>query len=79
MSSSSTNHVSNKHEDADQYSSFAIPSKIMPYQSYPKKSLVNQNTIPIELSCQRARLALIMFITGVKMLTNMTHLQNHPR
>ena len=45
-SSSNTNHVSNKHEDADQHSSFAISSKIMPYQSYPK-SLVNQNEIPV--------------------------------
>ena len=35
-SSSGTNHVPNKHEDVDQYDSYAIPSKIMPYQSYPK-------------------------------------------
>ena len=50
MSSSDTNHVPNQHEDADQYDSYAIPSKIMPYQSYPK-SLVNQDEVPIELSC----------------------------
>ena len=50
MSSSGTNYVPNEHEDADQYDSYAIPSKIMPYQSYPK-SLVNQNEILIELSC----------------------------
>ena len=50
MSSSETNYVPNKYEDADQYDSYAIPSKIMPYQSYPK-SLVNENEIPIELSC----------------------------
>ena len=77
-SSSGTNHVSNKHDDADQYSSFAISYKIVPYQSYPK-SLVNQNEIAIELSCQRAHLALIMFLTGMKIFTNMTHLQYHPR
>ena len=77
-SSSGSNHVSNKHEDADQYSSFAISSKIMPHQSYTK-SLVNQNEIPIELSCQRVHLALIMILTGMKILTNMTHLQYHPR
>ena len=50
MSSSDTNYVPNEHEDADQYDSYAIQSKIMPYQSYPK-ILVNQNEIPIELSC----------------------------
>ena len=52
MSSSDTNYVPNEHEDADQYDSYAIPSKIMTYQtqSYPK-SLVNQNEIPIESSC----------------------------
>ena len=55
----------NEHEDVDQYGSFAIPSKIMPYQSYPE-SLVNQNEIPIEL------------FTNMKMLTNLTHMQNHP-
>ena len=46
-SSSSTNHIPNEHEDVDQYDSNATPSKIMPFQSYPK-SLVNQNEIPIE-------------------------------
>ena len=30
-SSSGTNYVPNEHEDIDQYGSFAIPSKIMPY------------------------------------------------
>ena len=50
MSSSESDYVPNEHEDADQYDSYAITSKIMPYQSYPK-SLVNQNEIPIELSC----------------------------
>ena len=49
-SSSGTNYVPNEHEDIDQYGSFTIPSKIMPYQSYPE-SLVNQNDIPIELLC----------------------------
>ena len=49
-SSSGTNYVPNEHEDADQYDSYAVPSKIMPYQSNPK-SLVNQNEIPIELPC----------------------------
>ena len=50
MSSSDTDYVPNEHEDADQCDSYAIPSKIMPYQSYPK-SLVKENEILIELSC----------------------------
>ena len=49
-SSSGTNYVLNEHEDIDQYGSFTIPSKGMPCQSYPE-SLVNQNEIPVELSC----------------------------
>ena len=49
-SSSGTNHVPNEHEDVNQYGSFAIPSEIMQYQSYPK-SLVDQSEIIIELSC----------------------------
>ena len=48
--SSGTNYVLKGHDGVDQYDSYAIPSKIMPYQSYPK-SLVNQNEILIELSC----------------------------
>ena len=77
-SSSGTNYVSNEHEDVGQYGSFAIQSKIMPCKSYPE-SLVNQNEIVIELSCYRARLALIMSLTSMKMLTHMTHMQYHLR
>ena len=47
-SSSGTNYVPNKHEDVDQYDSYAIPSKIMPCYSHPE-SLVNENEIPVEL------------------------------
>ena len=49
-SSSGINHVLDEHDDVDQYGSFAIPSELMPCYSYPA-SLVNQNEIPIELSC----------------------------
>ena len=49
-SSSGTNYVPNKHEGVDQYGSFAIPFELVLYQSHPE-SLVNQNEIPIELSC----------------------------
>ena len=45
-SSSGTNYVQNEHEDVDQCASFAIPSKIMLYQSHPEH-LVNQNEILI--------------------------------
>ena len=34
-SSSGTNYVPNEHEDIDQYGSFTIPSKGMPYYSHP--------------------------------------------
>ena len=44
------NNVPHEHEDVYQYGSFAIPSKTMPYQSYPE-ILVNQNENPIELMC----------------------------
>ena len=50
-SSSGTNYVPNEPEGVDQYGSFAIPSELMLYQSHPE-SLVNQNEILIELSCQ---------------------------
>ena len=50
MSLSGTKYVPNEQEDVDQYGSFTIPSKIMPSYSYPA-SLVNQNEIPLELSC----------------------------
>ena len=49
-SSSGTNYVPNEHEDIDQYGSFTIPSELVLYQSHPE-SLVNQNDIPVELSC----------------------------
>ena len=49
-SSSGTNYVPNEHEDIDQYGSFTIPSELVLYQSHPE-SLVNQNEIPVELSC----------------------------
>ena len=49
-SSSGTNYVPNEHEGVDQYGSFSIASKLMLYQSHPE-SLVNENEIPVELSC----------------------------
>ena len=77
-SSSGTNYVPNEHEGVDQYGSFSIPSELLLYQSHPE-SLVNENEISVELSCQQAHLAVIMSLTSMKILTNMAHLQYHPR
>ena len=51
-SSSDSNYVPNEHEDVDQYDPYcyAKPSEIMPHKNYPE-SLVNQNEIPVDLSC----------------------------
>ena len=49
MSSFGTNYVLNEHEGDDQYDSFAIPSKIMLYESYPV-SLVNENETPYHVN-----------------------------
>ena len=49
-SSSGTNYVPNEHEGLDQYGSFSILFELVLYQSHPE-SLVNQNEIPVELSC----------------------------
>ena len=38
------------HEGVDQYGSYSIPSELVLYQSH-SESLVNQNEIPVELSC----------------------------
>ena len=51
----------------------AIPSQIMPCYSYPG-NLVNQNDIPIELTCQQAHLGPIMSLMSMKMLANMVHM-----
>ena len=49
-SSSGTNYVLNEHECVDQNGSLSIPSELVLYQSHPE-SLVNENEIPVELSC----------------------------
>ena len=49
-SSSGINYALNEHDDVDQYGSFAMPPKTMPYQNYPA-SFVNQNEIPADLLC----------------------------
>ena len=45
---SSSNYVTNEHEDFDQYEPCGIPSKIKPCYS-PPAHLVNQNEIPADL------------------------------
>ena len=49
-SSSGTNYVPNEYEGVDQHGSFSIPTELVLYQSHPE-SLVNENEIPVELSC----------------------------
>ena len=49
-SSSGTNYVPNEHEGVDQYGSFSIPFELVLYQNHAE-SLVNENEIPVELSC----------------------------
>ena len=49
-SSYGTNYVLNEHEGVDQYGSFSIPSELVLYQNH-SESLVNENEIPVELSC----------------------------
>ena len=49
-SSSGTNYVPNEHEGVDQYGSFSIPSESVLCENHPE-SLVNQNEIPVKLSC----------------------------
>ena len=79
MKSTGINYVPNEYEDVDQYGSIAIPSEIMPHQSYPE-SLEKQTEIPTELSCWRVHLALIMSLRCPRrILTNMTHMPYHPR
>ena len=77
-SSSGTNYVLNEHEDFDKYDPYAIPSEVLPCSSY-LASLVNQTNIIIDLSCWRAHLAVIMSLTDMKILTNITHMEYLPR
>ena len=46
--------------------------------NYPV-SLVYQNEIPIGLAHKRTQLALIMSLVSMKILTDMAHLQYHPK
>ena len=73
MDSIGTNYIFTNNKNLGQYDQNAIPSQIMPCYSYPG-NLINQNKIPIELTCQQARLGLIMSIMSMKMLANMVHM-----
>ena len=74
-SSSRTQYVLNSHDDVDQNDLYAIPSKIIPCQSYPE-SLVNENEIPIELLLTSSSDTNIS-LTSMKVSTNMAHLHYH--
>ena len=68
-----TNYIFTNNKNLGQYDQNAIPSQIMPCYSYPG-NLINQNEIPIELTCQQAHLGLIMSLMSMKMLANMVHI-----
>ena len=76
MDSFGTIHIFTNNKNLGQYDQNAIPSQIMPCYSYPG-NLINQNKIPMELTCQQARLGLIMSLMSMKVLTNMAHLHYH--
>ena len=78
MSSSDTNYVLNEQEDIDQYDPYVITPELMLLYSY-HASLVNQNAVPVELSCYQAHLALIMPLTCMKIFTYMAQMQYHLR
>ena len=50
MDSFDTNYIFTNNKNLGQYDQNAIPSQIMPCYSYPG-NLINQNEIPIELTC----------------------------
>ena len=60
-----------------QSGSYAIYSEPMSCYIY-RASFVNQNEIPVQLSCERTHLSLIMSLTSMKILTNVAHMQYHP-
>ena len=72
MGSFDTYHIFTNNENLGQYDQNAIPFQ-MPCYSYPG-NLINQNEIPIELTCQQAHLGLIMSLMSMKMLANMVHM-----
>ena len=73
MDSFDTNYIFTNNKNFGQYDQNAIPSQIMPCYSYPG-NLINQNEIPIELTCQQVHLGLIMSLMSMKMLAYMVHI-----
>ena len=73
MDSFDTNYIFTNNKNLGKYDQNAIPSQIMPCYSYPG-NLIDQNEIPIELTCQQAHLRLIMSLMSMKMLANMVHM-----
>ena len=73
MDSLDINYIFTNNKNLGQYDQNAMPSQIMPRYSYPG-NLINQNEIPIDLTCQQAHLGLIMSLMSTKMLANMVHM-----
>ena len=78
MNSFDTNDTINYNKNLGQYDKNAILAQIMTCHGYPA-SLMNQNEIHIELTCQRAHLAQIMSLMSMKMLANVAHMRYHLR
>ena len=73
MYSFGTNYIFTNNKNLGEYDQNAIQSQIMPCYNYPG-NLINQNQIPIELSCQQAHLGQILSLMTMKMLANMVHM-----
>ena len=64
MNSFDNNDILNDYKNLGQYDQNARPSQIMTCYNSPA-SLVNQNEIPVDLSCLRTHMALIMSLTSI--------------
>ena len=68
-----TDHAISEHKYIDQCDPSTIPSELMPCFIY-SAHLVSWNAISIALFCYPPHLALVMSLTSMKILTNMTHM-----
>ena len=75
--STATNWVTNEREDVEKYRSFSIPSKKIDIKAILKVEWIKVEFV-LSYCVERSHLALIMSLTSIKMLTNMTHMQYHP-
>ena len=74
MAQNATNHVLNEHLNFSQHDAYAIPSAIILWYSY-SASFKNQTETLIDLLHWLTDLTLIIFLTIMKILANMTNMQ----